>query len=169
MLKADKKKYHKLSTMFSKGQHEDQYVASKTKNSGVKGGSKKKLQKPYVDEKEKPAVEECPQFQCVSIRKPPDHLTSQPCPPVSCPPGYTLEYDHLDVALKERCPKYECQPPPLPDIICNITGTTFNTFDRVEYRYDICKHVLARDIDNDIWDVTCKYKFQQMILHKFYN
>lgn len=35
-----------------------------------------------------------------------------------------------------------------------MTGRTFNTFDGTEYKYDICNHVLARDLHSDDWDVS---------------
>lgn len=116
------------------------------------------MQKPVLAAKEEVEEKECPQFKCISTRPhPPFTETSKPkCPPVACPPGYTPEYDDLDVANKHECPKYECKPPPPPDVICNVTGRTFNTFDRIEYKYDICNHVLARDVANDNWDVSCK-------------
>lgn len=105
---------------------------------------------------------ECPQFKCISIKPPPGFVEGQvakPCPPVKCPPGYTPEYDDLDIAKKHDCPRYECKPPLLPDVICNVTGRTFNTFDKTEYKYDICNHVLARDLENDHWDVSRKNVF----------
>lgn len=51
---------------------------------------------------------------------------------------------------------YSCYPPPIPDSVCNVTGRTFNTFDDTEFKYDICNHILARDLQNDEWDVSCK-------------
>lgn len=125
---------------------------------GIKGGNM--LQKPKTTTKENLVEEiECPVIQCISTRPPPEFQSAskaEPCPPVSCPPGYTPEYDIAEIK-KFECPKYECKPPPPPDTICNVTGRTFNTFDETEYKYDICNHILARDLENYAWDISCKY------------
>lgn len=52
--------------------------------------------------------------------------------------------------------RYYCAPVPPPDAVCNVTGQTFNTFDYTEYKYDICNHILARDLVNDNWEVIRK-------------
>lgn len=52
--------------------------------------------------------------------------------------------------------RYSCYPQPLPDSICNVTGRTFNTFDGTEFKYDICNHVIGRDIENEEWLVSLK-------------
>lgn len=52
--------------------------------------------------------------------------------------------------------RFSCRPLPPPEAICNITGRTFNTFDNTEFKYDICNHIVARDLNNDEWDIALK-------------
>lgn len=52
--------------------------------------------------------------------------------------------------------RFSCYPQPLPDAICNVTGRTFNTFDDTEFKYDICNHVIGRDLENEEWEVSLK-------------
>lgn len=174
--KIDKRKRLYLTTMFSSKNVKATFEYTPTKTAGVKGTYRKTLKKPLLAAKEDKVVsKECPQFQCVSVRPPPGlYQEAKPCPPVKCPPGYIPEYNKLDMAKKHNCPKYEttnllahsdaliliyfryeCRPPTLPDVICNVTGRSFNTFDKTEYKYDICNHVLARDLEHDIWDISC--------------
>lgn len=50
--------------------------------------------------------------------------------------------------------RYSCVPPPRQDKVCNVTCRTINTFDGTDYQYDICNHILARDADDNSWDVS---------------
>lgn len=52
--------------------------------------------------------------------------------------------------------RFTCRPLPPPEAVCNITGRTFNTFDNTEYKYDICNHIIARDLINDEWEISLK-------------
>lgn len=72
--------------------------------------------------------------------------------------------------LEQSCPPYKCvpeptKPTPAPVTIspfierddrCSMTGRMFRTFDGTEYSYDICHHVLMRDMVNDLWSVSGK-------------
>lgn len=49
--------------------------------------------------------------------------------------------------------RYECKPPPPQDSTCDFLGKTFTTFDGIVYKYDICEHVLARDLENSEWEL----------------
>lgn len=100
----------------------------------------------------------CSQYTCVSTKPLPKFINSKKeCPPIVCQPTYIPVLDEID-SKTNTCPSYSCYPPPEPDAVCNVTGRTFNTFDHVEYKYDICNHVLARDLTADEWDVSREYK-----------
>lgn len=106
------------------------------------------------------AVEEeiCPEYKCVSTKPPPEYIYNKDeCPKIVCQPNYIPVLDDIFYSKKSKgCPSYSCYPPPEPDVVCNVTGKTFNTFDNTEYKYDICNNVLARDLEADEWDVSCK-------------
>lgn len=53
--------------------------------------------------------------------------------------------------------RFTCEPIPQKDAICNVTGRIINTFDGTEIKFDICSHILARDIVKEKWAVICKY------------
>jgi von Willebrand factor len=113
-------------------------------------------QNPFYKHTKAGSQKKCTEFQCVSVKPPPIYMHSKKeCPPASCPPGYIPVEDSEDYANK-KCPKYACEPQPPPDAICNVTGRTFNTFDGTEYKYDICNHVLALDLENDEWEVSLR-------------
>lgn len=38
----------------------------------------------------------------------------------------------------------------------SVTGRTFNTFDSTGFKYDICNHLLARDIADEKWNVIMR-------------
>lgn len=100
---------------------------------------------------------ECAQFTCVPIILSIfNQAVPQTCPKVSCPPGYTVVYEKMSMYKLEKCPKYTCKPPPPIEAVCNVTGRTFSTFDKLEYKYDICNHILARDMFANKWYITCK-------------
>ncbi|KAK2585761.1 hypothetical protein KPH14_010370 [Odynerus spinipes] len=99
----------------------------------------------------------CPHFTCVPI-KPPFIFDGVPrkenCPEVVCPPDYTIKYEKMSMYKMAKCRKYTCEPPVPQEAICNVTGRTFNTFDNLEYKYDICNHILARDMYGNKWYIT---------------
>ncbi|XP_050302983.1 hemocytin [Anthonomus grandis grandis] len=124
--------------------------------SDVKSHNSKKqlLSKPLVPVKEELI---CPVYKCV-INKPPTSYnhTTEECPKINCPPGFIPVLDGNNDYNSKLCPVASCYPQPLPDAICNITGRTFNTFDDTEFKYDICNHVIARDLQSSEWQVSLK-------------
>lgn len=104
--------------------------------------------------------QKCPEFSCERIWKPPTRSKKilDPCPPATCPPNYRIVYESNEVSKSSSCPKYECKPPPPQDSVCNVTGRTFGTFDGTVFQYDICNHVLARDLNNDDWEIILSKK-----------
>ncbi|KAL1513261.1 hypothetical protein ABEB36_002690 [Hypothenemus hampei] len=100
----------------------------------------------------------CPETKCVIDRPPTEfkHVIEE-CPPVICPPTFIAVLDKNPNSFRSKsCPTYSCYPPPLPDAICNITGRTFNSFDGTEFKYDVCNHVIARDLVLDQWRVSLR-------------
>lgn len=125
--------------------------------SGVKGGYGSRLQKkwPKIPTPGN-STDKCPEYQCVPLKEPPKYEFSKvECPPPTCPEGFVPDIDKDYYKYKE-CSKYTCILQPPPDSICNVTGRTFNTFDGTEYKYDICNHILAEDIQNGTWEVILK-------------
>ncbi|CAK1545090.1 unnamed protein product [Leptosia nina] len=104
--------------------------------------------------------EECPQFKCVPVL-PPFRPGSTPKPAICstpiCPPQYSLKLESVP-ALPNQCPQYGCVPPPERPVFCNVTGRTFNTFDGMEYKFDVCFHILARENRFDAWTVLVRKK-----------
>ncbi|XP_078043521.1 hemolectin [Augochlora pura] len=98
----------------------------------------------------------CVQFVCIPNKPPPilDQGTPQTCPEASCPPGYTVVYEKMSMYKLEKCRKYTCKPPAPVEAVCNVTGRTFTTFDRMDYKYDVCNHILARDMYTNQWYIT---------------
>lgn len=92
------------------------------------------------------------------------------CPAPSCPSGYEVVFEKTPLAA--ACSKYKCELIPKRDVVCNITGRTFNSFDGVEYKYDVCDHILARDLAAHNWTISSKYfaifinYFNKIFFHK---
>ncbi|XP_025836285.1 hemocytin [Agrilus planipennis] len=164
------KLHSNLSPMFSffgrKASNKRNYRSVKgfTKK-GTKSKTTKNLKKPVAFKHQlKEAVEEdlqeqkeCPRFSCEP--PPPQWVNGSEyhCPPAICPAGYTPEYHQEEIKTGGlNCPRYTCQQPPLPDAVCNITGRTFITFDNTEFKYDICEHVLVRDVEEDLWEIVLR-------------
>lgn len=63
-----------------------------------------------------------------------------------------MERKEIDVVLS-ACPRYVCRPP-RETASCRVSGRTFVTFDGVEYKYDICDHILAADLDSGEWNIA---------------
>lgn len=99
--------------------------------------------------------EECIEFIClpekpVSGSMDPEKVVK--CPDPECPKGYEVLLGN-DLNLLGKCAKYTCEPVLQKDSVCNVTGRTFDTFDGTEFKYDICNHVLARDLTADKWSI----------------
>lgn len=152
--------YNELDTMFTiRGKNK----LNELKRISSKGGNRERekiLDTPESLEIVEPEIRKCASFICLPIILPTEYpeATPEPCPPVTCPEGYLPEYKviQVDKMLRGLCPQYECLPLPPPDAVCNITGNTFNTFDDTEYKYDICHHVMARDLKNSNWEIIMK-------------
>lgn len=147
-LKKSQDYYTNLSPMFS--------YQTKKKTQSYQNIKSVYIKKPILQVPEHPVVEKeiCPEYRCESEKPPTKYVhDKKECPSASCPLGYVPFFE--DTKTKE-CPKYTCNLPPPPDAVCNITGRTFNTFDGTEFKYDICNHVLARDLLYEKWDISCK-------------
>lgn len=103
-------------------------------------------------------IEICPEFICIPekpINVPEkEHIK---CPEPECPKGYEIIFDNILSKLPNECVKFRCEESAQKDSVCNITGRTFNTFDGIEFKYDICNHLLARDLVNQKWSVNGRY------------
>lgn len=97
---------------------------------------------------------ECVEFDCIP-EKPIGYKTEKiVCPEPSCPNGYNIVFESSKSF--QACAKYKCELQLKKDVVCNITGRTFNTFDEVEYKYDVCDHILARDLLSNNWTISRK-------------
>jgi hypothetical protein len=115
---------------------------------GVKGGRKKGEIKTILPKPQKVSKENiCQEFVCVPI---------ETCTVPKCPPDYMIHTILEKNNVKLKCPIYTCLPPALPRATCNITGRTFHMFDGTEFKYDVCNHILARDLENDNWEISGK-------------
>ncbi|XP_071447163.1 hemocytin-like [Hetaerina americana] len=100
----------------------------------------------------------CPEYICTP--KMPT-TTERPvvCPPQKCPKGYELSQVR-DGVLGVTCPEFECklvkviEMPPHSESVCKVNGRNFETFDGLEYNYDVCHHILVRDLTDGKWNVT---------------
>lgn len=145
-----------MSSMFQTSQ-------KTTTKSVTKGGVKTTSKNNFDSYLPSPAVaddkftEECIEFVCIPQRPVVDPISPEiiRCPEPECPKGYDIVMDN-QVPGKDLCAKYSCEPVPLNDVVCNITGKTFSTFDGTEFKYDICDHIIARDLVDDRWSVKCK-------------
>lgn len=123
---------------------------------GVKNGVKTNYRKTTLKRPPPPQNQNnCTEYVCISTKPAPKYMHSKKeCPPAMCPEGYVPVFENEDFIFKQ-CPEYTCELASKPDAVCNVTGRTFNTFDNTEFKYDICNHILARDLENDEWEVTC--------------
>lgn len=110
----------------------------------------------YTDHQRTTEDVQCPEFICVATNFPPVLPDKKPdkCPKAMCPPDYEIVYEKMNMYKSHKCPKYACRPLTPEVAFCNITGRTFNTFDQLEYKYDVCNHILARDMYNNNWYIT---------------
>lgn len=104
-------------------------------------------------------VDECQEFECIPEKR--MVATTQferiQCAEPSCPDGYEVSVDMY--SSLGQCAKYKCDPKLQSDAVCNVTGRTFNTFDGIEYKYDVCDHILARDVHTKNWTVSSEFQF----------
>ncbi|KAJ9596533.1 hypothetical protein L9F63_012432, partial [Diploptera punctata] len=81
----------------------------------------------------------CPKFCCVPEIE---------CGKEECPPGFDIEFTGKINA--NGCREIKC----LGTAVCNVTGSSFNTFDGTDFQFRICNHILARDLENNMWDIS---------------
>lgn len=137
-------------------------VKSKSRKgfSATKGNSKHSIyDRPMKDQDYQQSTKniECLEFICVPVVFPPvlpDQKKPERCPDASCPPQYEVVYEKISMYKMHRCPKYVCRPLTPQEAVCSVKGRTFNTFDNMEYKYDVCNHILARDMYGNEWYVT---------------
>ncbi|XP_076276507.1 hemolectin isoform X2 [Lasioglossum baleicum] len=148
---------------YYKKSHRKSAVKSLSRHPGRAKGLRKSTQQRYFSattaDTELPIPENetrCVQFACVPNKPPPilDKGKPQVCPEASCPPGYTVVYEKMSMYKLQKCRKYTCKPPAVEEAVCNSTGRTFSTFDKLEYKYDVCNHILARDMYTNQWYIT---------------
>ncbi|XP_034943572.1 hemocytin, partial [Chelonus insularis] len=100
----------------------------------------------------------CPQFSCKPHHFSSDYdvvnKSSNECPKIQCPSNYQIIYEPTSMYELVPCPKYTCKPLLPKENICNVVGRTFNTFDNLEYKYDICNHILVREMFHNLWYIT---------------
>ncbi|XP_070162344.1 hemocytin isoform X2 [Polyergus mexicanus] len=142
------------------------HVKTNVKSKNRKGFAKMKAYKkhsfherPIKNQDHQSAMEDiqCPEFICVPNKLPPvlpGSKKPETCPETSCPLQYEVVFERTSMYKKHKCPKYICRPLRPQEAICNVTGRTFNTFDNMEYKYDICNHILARDMYGNKWYIT---------------
>lgn len=154
--------FRKASQLHDKPQHN---VKTNVKSKGHRGFTKTKGHKkhpfydrPMKDQNHQPATEnvQCSEFICVPTKPPvyPGETKPEKCPEANCPPHYEVVYEKMSMYKMRKCPKYACRPLSPQEAVCNVTGRTFNTFDNMEYKYDVCNHILARDMYGNEWYVT---------------
>lgn len=115
-------------------------------------------------------AEECIEFVCIPQRPVVDPVSPEiiHCPEPECPKGYDIVMDN-QLPGKDVCAKYSCELVPLSDVVCNVTGKTFSTFDGTEFKYDICDHILARDLVNDQWSVKSEFVIEVILIRSHSN
>lgn len=99
------------------------------------------------------------QFACIPIAPDVDYTDEDErriikCPEPKCPKKYLIK---LQVAKSpNECAKFTCEPVVEEDAICNVTGRTFTTFDGTDFKFDVCGHLLARDVLDQKWNVIMR-------------
>ncbi|XP_011303247.1 hemocytin [Fopius arisanus] len=101
-------------------------------------------------------AEDCKEYSCVPKVFPthPGGKTREDCPKPECPPNHRMVFEPQSMYNPQPCPRWRCQPPRQPDVVCHVDGKMFTTFDKLEYKYDICNHILARDMYFNKWYIT---------------
>lgn len=104
-------------------------------------------------------VNDCQEFECVPEKRIISMTQFEPitCAEPNCPAGYEVVMEVLQTSTLGQCIKYKCEPKPQSDAVCNVTGRIFNTFDGIEYKLDICNHLLARDLYTKNWTISREF------------
>ncbi|XP_046389468.1 hemocytin isoform X2 [Ischnura elegans] len=106
----------------------------------------------------KKIINACPDNVCVP-KVPATTEKVMICPPQKCPKGYEL-IQVSEGLVGVACPQFECKLVKVIDVpdqsesVCKVNGRNFETFDDLEYNYDVCHHILARDMLNGKWNVS---------------
>jgi len=151
-----------LSQISNKSHHNNDRTNIKVKSGKTNTKTKKHRQPPPFhpiktqDSQSTMKDINCPEYICEPDKKPifPGTKPWEECPKALCPSHYEVVYQKAKMYNRRKCPKYMCRPLTLPQAVCNITERTFNTFDNMEYKYDICNHILVRDMYNNEWYIT---------------
>lgn len=95
----------------------------------------------------------CIKFKCIPVQasgyEVPAALVT--CPRPQCPSGYDVKV--AGASFASGCSNFTCELNALDESVCNVTGRTFNTFDGTTYKYDVCQHILARDLIANDWSI----------------
>ncbi|XP_016844891.1 hemocytin [Nasonia vitripennis] len=92
----------------------------------------------------------CPKILCRPNIEKSNYLEST-CEKIECPSGFQPKHDQSKSYRKTTICDNTCVPIPPKERVCNVIGRTFTTFDNLEYKYDVCNHILARDRDDNRW------------------
>lgn len=83
----------------------------------------------------------CPKFMCKPKMK--SLAESQP---ITCPEGF-----HHAIDKRRSSSDNICIPNSPNEKICSLAGRTFVSFDGLEYKYDVCNHILAMSLRDNAW------------------
>lgn len=143
----------------------DQLTNLKSKNGSASSTYSTNLSKPK--QIETIPNDECIEFKCIPEKpKPIDPKNPKPivCPKAECARGYDVVLDNdLQSMTSGKCAKFTCEPELKDDVVCNVTARTFNTFDGTDFKYDICNHVLARDLIAENWIISSKIQSKKIL------
>ncbi|KAJ8683258.1 hypothetical protein QAD02_019050 [Eretmocerus hayati] len=92
----------------------------------------------------------CPDFVCKLQFAQVDKVTAE-CQAITCPEGFQPKYDQSKSYRKKNVCDNTCVPIPQKVRVCKMVGRTITTFDSLEFKSDICNHILARDRDANRW------------------
>ncbi|KAL7040824.1 hypothetical protein ACKWTF_000531 [Chironomus riparius] len=163
-IKPKKSRKSKMSSRFSDDEEEDDKPQHQYYYIKAKYTASYEAILPISTSKDQQDInsEECFEFMCIPIvdsAEIPDYAQENQtkiirCPEPKCPRGYMLRLQIQKSA--NECAKFTCEPIAENDAVCNVTGRTFNTFDSTEFKYDICSHLLARDVSDEKWNVIMR-------------
>ncbi|XP_037900754.1 hemocytin [Glossina fuscipes] len=155
-LKLTEKKLRKMSQMFS-STFTEKYTVTREGNKVTKTKiitSSEEILPSTKQEIDFNREQACDEFICVPIPvKIIKRNETTSCPEPKCPNNYDVEVDR-STSKPGDCPRYSCILKPTKDDVCEISGKSFTTFDGIEFKYDTCSHILARDLINSSWIIT---------------
>ncbi|XP_058797462.1 hemocytin [Phymastichus coffea] len=107
-------------------------------------------------EEEEPHI--CPKIICKR------EMEVATCEKLECPAGYQPTYDPAKSIRKTLACDNTCIPIPPKMRVCTMIGRSFSTFDGLDYKYDVCNHILARDMDFNKWYIVVEKVCQDQTL-----